>query len=224
MRISLNHYSLNMALSRWPLCRSLHSCNRNGKNVTTSGSISLQIPRIHSWIRYQSSTSAGRIPYGLLLKYLQRKYSGSTRSVEKVGQGRQKYVTVFEIWKPALPMRGALILTVVMHSEMWSDRLHTHDLHALSQDGVLMLTNISHRGQHFALPPCLILHYQITLFGDTSKARHMKQVSKQRIWECIRRTPEEMLKVLWHLFHRDCRNVSKDKVVIWKVSCLDSND
>jgi hypothetical protein len=33
---------------------------------------------------------------------------------------RQKHLTVFEMWKPAWPLRGASILTVTMYSDVWS--------------------------------------------------------------------------------------------------------
>jgi hypothetical protein len=33
---------------------------------------------------------------------------------------RQKYLTVFEIQKSACPLRGASILTVILHSAAWS--------------------------------------------------------------------------------------------------------
>jgi hypothetical protein len=33
---------------------------------------------------------------------------------------RQKHVTVFEILKPACPLRGASVLTVIVHSAVWS--------------------------------------------------------------------------------------------------------
>jgi hypothetical protein len=33
---------------------------------------------------------------------------------------RQKHLTVFEIYKPACPLRGASILTVIVHSVVWS--------------------------------------------------------------------------------------------------------
>ena len=33
---------------------------------------------------------------------------------------RQKHQTVFEVWKPAYPLRGASIITVIMYSDVWS--------------------------------------------------------------------------------------------------------
>ena len=71
IRIHLSHYCLNITLCRWPPCRSIHFCSRDGKVVITHCSISLGIPWIHSRFRcFKSATLAGHVLYTLLLSSL----------------------------------------------------------------------------------------------------------------------------------------------------------
>jgi hypothetical protein len=68
LRIHLSQNCLNITLCRWPPCRSIHFCSRDGIVVVRCCSISLGIPWIHSRFRcFKSATLAGCVFYTLLL-------------------------------------------------------------------------------------------------------------------------------------------------------------
>jgi hypothetical protein len=121
------------------------------------------------------------------------------------------------------------MLTVNMHSDVWSNCLHSKDSHASSQDHVcrqnlFRFADITWpaRFPDVAVPGCFLWGCVRNKVHGTNPANI--DDLKERIRDCLQGIPKDKLHRLTMSFPWQLRSVLNDMMIIYKVSYSNSDD